>query len=220
MSVPSDERRAHWQSLYQSRRSESVSWYRPHLDLSLDMLTEAGLCTDSRLIDIGGGASTLVDDLLERGVRSLTVLDVSHAALSVAQRRLGSRASAVKWHTGDVLQAALPANGFDFWHDRAVLHFLTDVMDTQRYAQIASNAVASGGHALISGFAPDGPERCSGLPVARRSASEIAALLAPAFELVRSCAERHRTPEGSEQSFAYVLLRRRQSTSITTLARA
>lgn len=208
MTQRSDDRRAHWQSVYRTRRADAVSWYRPHLEVSLELLTTAGMSADSRVIDVGGGASTLIDDLLDRGLRDVTVLDVSEEALALAQRRLGERAKAVRWHAGDVLQAALPPGGFDLWHDRAVLHFLTDAADAARYVELASNALTPGGHAVIAGFAPDGPERCSGLPVARRSAEDIAAMFAPAFELMQKRSERHRTPAGSEQSFAYALLRR------------
>ena len=207
--VDTEHRAAHWQNVYRTKSTDSVSWYRPHLDLSLEILTGAGLCAESRLIDVGAGASTLVDDLIARGVRDITVLDVSADALAVAQRRLGKQGRTPRWHAADLLTAQLPRAGFDFWHDRAVLHFLSDLADTSRYAQIASDSIAAGGYALISGFAPDGPERCSGLPVTRRSPQDIAALLGPAFELEKSRAERHRTPGGAEQSFAYALLRRR-----------
>jgi len=204
----SDERRSHWQNVYRTRRADSVSWYRPHLEVSLELLAQAGLSVGSRLIDVGGGASTLVDDLLDRGLRNVSVLDVSEEALACARHRLGERAEAVTWYTGDVLEIALPPGGFDFWHDRAALHFLTTPADATRYAQAAAHAVAAGGYAVIGGFAPDGPQRCSGLPVARRSPQDIAALLSPAFVPVQTRAERHRTPGGADQSFAYGLLRR------------
>jgi SAM-dependent methyltransferase len=204
------DRRAHWESVYRAKSAESVSWYRPHLEVSLELLDRAGVSIASRVIDVGGGASTLVDDLLARSVHEVSVADISAQALTVAQRRLGPRANAVRWYAGDVLDLALPASGFDFWHDRAVLHFLTSAADTRRYARVAAAAVAAGGWAVIGGFAPDGPERCSGLPVARRSAQDIAAIFAPVFELNDMRAERHRTPAGVEQSFVYALLRRRQ----------
>ena len=203
------DRRTHWQNVYRTKRADSVSWYRPHLEMSLDLLTGAGMSANSRVIDIGGGASTLVDDLLDRGVRHVSVLDVSAEALASAQERLAERADFVTWYAGDLLDVALPPSEFDFWHDRAVLHFLTREADVSRYAQIAATAVAIGGHAVIAGFAPDGPERCSGLPVVRRSPEDIAAIFSPAFALVQTRAERHRTPAGAEQSFAYALMRRR-----------
>jgi len=208
MAREGDEPRNHWQNVYRTRNADSVSWYRPHLEVSLELLTWAGLSVTSRLIDVGGGASTLIDDLLVRGLRDVSVLDVSEEALALAQRRLGERANAVKWYAGDVLEIALLPGAFDFWHDRAVLHFLTRPADATRYAQTAAHAVAAGGYAVIAGFAPDGPQRCSGLPVARRSPQDIATLFAPAFVLVQTRAEQHRTPAGIEQSFAYALLQR------------
>ncbi len=205
----SPDRRTHWQDVYRTKRVDGVSWYRPHLDLSLELLTLAGMTAESRVIDIGGGASTLVDDLLDRNLRNISLLDVSQEALAHVRERLGDRAKIVTWYAGDALDIALPAGGFDFWHDRAVLHFLTRDADVSRYARIAASALAIGGHAVIAGFAPDGPERCSGLPVVRRSAEQTAAIFAPAFALVQSRTERHRTPADSEQVFAYALLRRR-----------
>ncbi|MBV8909991.1 MAG: class I SAM-dependent methyltransferase [Gammaproteobacteria bacterium] len=208
MVGPTDERRTHWQNIYRTKSPDSVSWYRPRLEVSLELLSSAGLSAQSRLIDVGGGASTLVDDLLDRGLRDVSVLDVAEEALSVARQRLGERAKAVRWYAGDVLEIALPSGAFDFWHDRAALHFLRRPADATRYAHIAARAVAIGGYAVVAGFAPDGPRRCSGLPVARRSPEDIEALFAPAFVLVRTRAERHRTPAGIEQSFAYQLLQR------------
>lgn len=208
MTNPAAERQAHWQNVYRTRTADSVSWYRPHLEISLELLERAGVSVDSRLIDVGGGASTLVDDLLARGLGRITVLDLSAAALDVARTRLGERARDVAWRVDDVLTAALPAGGFDVWHDRAVFHFLTDPADAARYARQAALAVRPGGHAVIAGFAPDGPERCSGLPVARRSAQEIEQLLGPAFRLLERRGERHLTPAGGEQSFEYALLTR------------
>jgi SAM-dependent methyltransferase len=199
----------HWQDVYRRRTADAVSWFRPHLDVSLELLARAGMHADSRVIDVGGGAATLVDDLLARGLRNVSILDVSEQALAIARDRLGPRSQRVTWYAGDLLRVHLPAAGFDLWHDRAVLHFLTDPADAARYAAIAADAVTAGGHAVIAGFAPDGPERCSGLPVVRRSAEDIAALMLPAFELVESRNERHVTPTGATQSFAYALLRRR-----------
>lgn len=209
MPTDSSDRHAHWQNIYRTRRTDSVSWFRPHLEVSLNLLAAGGMSAASRVIDIGGGASTLVDDLLARGLRHVSVLDVSEEALAHARQRLAERADLVQWLAGDVLEVALPPGGFDFWHDRAVLHFLTDPADATRYAQISASALARGGYAVIGGFAPDGPERCSGLPVVRRSAQQIGELFAPAFALVQSHAERHQTPTGAEQSFAYALLQRR-----------
>ncbi|HEY9144486.1 MAG TPA: methyltransferase domain-containing protein [Arenimonas sp.] len=163
-----------------------MSWYRPHLETSLGLLQRAGLSPGSRVIDVGAGASTLVDDLVALGVAHVTVLDLSAKALSLARARVGERVDQVTWLPGDLLTVPLPRGGFDLWHDRAVLHFLTDAGDALRYAQRAAEALRPGGYAVIGGFAPDGPERCSGLTVARRSPEEVAALLGPEFRLLDS----------------------------------
>lgn len=207
----SNDRATHWEQVYQQKSSTAVSWYRDHLETSLRLLTDTNLGSTSRVIDVGGGASTLVDDLLDRGVEKVTVLDLSAASLQVARTRLGARAERVTWLTGDATKIALPESGFTHWHDRAVMHFLTEPADVRAYAMQAAHAVVPGGHAVIGGFAPDGPERCSGLPVARRSAEEIATALGAEFALIATAAERHVTPGGSEQSFAYAVLRRKQS---------
>ena len=202
------DRQAHWQQVYKTRGAEAVSWFRPRLDVSLELLERAGLTPATSLIDVGGGASTLVDELLELGLRDITVLDISAEALAVSRQRLAARANRVEWLAADVLAARLPAGAFDVWHDRAVSHFLTEDADVARYARRAASAIRPGGHAVIGGFAPDGPERCSGLPVARRSAEDIAAMLGPDFELLDERRECHLTPGGTEQLFAYALLRR------------
>lgn len=198
----------HWEDVYRRKPVDTVSWYRPHLQTSLDLLRQAGLSPTSRILDVGGGASTLVDDLLARGVAAITVLDLSANALAISRHRLGDAASRVHWQVGDIRDTALPIAGFDLWHDRAVLHFLTAPDDVQRYARQAAAAVRPGGHAVIGGFAPNGPERCSGLPVARRSAQDIADVLSPHFRLLDARDEIHRTPAGNEQAFAWALLER------------
>jgi SAM-dependent methyltransferase len=206
-----DDRTRHWQDVYRSRDAQQVSWYRPHLDVSLALLRRAGLAPTSRVLDVGGGASTLVDDLLDAGVEAVTVLDLSSAALDVSRERIGARGAAVQFLAGDIARCELPAAAFSHWHDRAVLHFLHEADDVAAYARQARHALVAGGHAVIGGFAPDGPERCSGLPVARRSAQDMAALFGPAFELLHATQERHATPAGHEQSFAWAVLRKRQA---------
>jgi SAM-dependent methyltransferase len=196
----------HWQAVYRDKPADRVSWYTPHLATSLRLLRQAGLAPGVRLIDIGGGASTLVDDALEQGA-DVSVLDLADSALAISRARLGPRAAAVHWLVGDVRHVALP-DGFDLWHDRAVLHFLSAPDDAQRYAQQAAQAVRRGGRLLVAGFAPDGPERCSGLTVARRSAEELDALLAPDFARESSEREQHVTPAGNSQAFLYALYRR------------
>ena len=197
-----------WDGVYASKDSREFSWFAPHLDASLRLLEKAGLERESRLIDVGGGASTLVDDLLARDMPSLTVLDVSAAALAVAQQRLGPLATRVDWIAADITKAVLPELAFDFWHDRAVLHFLTDPGDAQAYARQAARAVVPGGHLLLAGFAPAGPERCSGQVVARRSAGEIETLFAPHFRLLEYQVEHHVTPRGAAQAFLVALLQK------------
>ncbi len=198
---------AHWNDVYRRRGAHGVSWFLADLATSLALLDEAGLSASSRVIDVGGGASTLVDALVARGVASLAVLDLSETALALARERVGR--ARVEWIVGDVRTSPLAGGAYDFWHDRAVLHFLVDPADVAAYARQAAHALCRGGHAVIAGFAPDGPERCSGLPVARRSAGDIAAAMGPSFEFVAARDEVHVTPVGATQAFAYSLLRRR-----------
>lgn len=199
---------SHWDQVYQAQRHEQVSWFRAHLDVSIELLLSAGLDAGSRVIDIGGGASTLVGDLLERGVEHVTVLDISGAALQVARDRLGDRAVRVRWIVSDVGAADLDPDSVDLWHDRAALHFLTDPQDVSRYVRVANEAIALGGHAIIGGFASDGPEQCSRLPVVRRDPEQIAALFAERFRLTAARRESHSTPRGAAQSFAYAVLQK------------
>jgi len=204
----SETKADHWQSLYQSKSASAVSWFRPHLDVSLELLNLAGLNEKSRVIDIGAGASTLVDDLLDRGVRDIAAFDLSAASLDIAKRRLGARAQKVRWIVGDAVRYSFERESFDIWHDRAALHFLVDPNDASAYAASAAFAVAQGGHAIIGGFASDGPEKCSGLPVTRRDPEDIQKLFQRNFTLVTSRREQHITPSGVPQSFAYALLKK------------
>jgi SAM-dependent methyltransferase len=198
----------HWDQVYESQRPEQASWFRPHLNVSIELLTSAGLGRQSRVIDIGGGAATLVDDLLDRGVENVTVLDISAAALQMAKDRLGDRAARVRWIVSDVCNVDLDPDSVDLWHDRAALHFLTDPLDVQCYVRLADKAIAPGGHAIIGGFASDGPEQCSRLPVVRRDPEQIAELFAERFRLTAARREMHSTPRGLPQSFAYSVLQK------------
>lgn len=202
----SEDRASHWQAVYESKKPDAVSWFAPHLANSLDLLRKAGLTVDSRVIDVGAGASTLVDDLLDLGVKSVTALDISEAALNVARERLGSRAARVQWLAVDILEAELSPGGYDLWHDRAALHFLTDPADAARYADIAYRALAAGGHAVIAGFGKGGPTQCSQLNVTQREPEDIASLFGPRFSLVEARHEVHQTPWGAPQAFAFALL--------------
>lgn len=202
------EKSTHWQSVYETKAATDVSWFRPHLEISLALLKQAGLNANSRVIDIGAGASTLVDDLLDLGVQHVAALDLSAASLDVAKRRLGARASNVEWIVGDAAHQKFASDSFDLWHDRAALHFLVNPSDAAAYVTNATHAIASGGYAIIGGFASDGPEQCSGLPVARREPEDIAKLFGAAFALVGVRREVHATPKGVPQSFVYTLLRK------------
>lgn len=203
------DRREHWEDVYRNKAPDAVSWYTPHLDSSLALLRQSGLNAGSRVIDVGAGASTLVDDLIDAGVREITALDLSNAALAVSRQRLGARAGAVNWLAADIRQAALPEAGYDLWHDRAVLHFLTEPADIAAYVAAATRAITVDGFAIIGGFAPDGPTRCSQLPVMRRSPEDIAALFGAHFELTWQHRETHTTPWGSTQAFAFAVLKKR-----------
>jgi SAM-dependent methyltransferase len=201
------DRKSHWETVYRSTGAENVSWYRSHLDRSLAFLQVAGIGRDAAIIDVGGGASTFVDDMLDRGYRDLTVLDLSQAALEIAQRRLGSRAGLVRWLCADVLHAGLPESAFDFWHDRAVFHFLRDPLDRQRYVETARRALKPGGHIVVATFGPQGPEKCSGLEVMRFSPDNLHAEFGDGFAKVSDATEIHQTPWGSDQEFVYCYCR-------------
>ncbi len=203
------QRKTHWESVYQTKPSDTVSWFEPVPTRSMALLTEAGLSTSSDMIDVGGGDSLLVGALLDHGVGHLTVLDISGAALGRAQARLGDRASGVTWIEGDITTLELPRAGYDLWHDRAVFHFLTAADDRERYVAAAAQAVRAGGVMIIATFAADGPTRCSGLEVARYSPEELAAQFDDAFVLRRGFVDSHRTPSGAEQRFSFAMLKRR-----------
>lgn len=203
--------RDHWESIYAAKTPDRVSWYRPHLDRSLAFLDAASLTPDAAVIDVGGGASTFVDDLLDRGLHHITVLDIAAAALDASRARLGPRGSGVRWICADVLDAPLPAGAFDLWHDRAAFHFLTEPAARAAYVRALTRALKPGGHVVIATFAPDGPEKCSGLAVQHLSPEGIHAELGAAFELLAGTSEVHETPWGSEQSFSYCFARLRAS---------
>ena len=203
------DKQQHWQSVYATRDATHTSWFRPHLDESLRLLDALDLPKDAPIIDVGGGRATLVDDLLARGFRDVSVLDLSAAALEEARERLGARGDAVRWLAADATTAALPPAHYGLWHDRAVFHFLIDADDRARYVANTARSVRPHGHVIVGCFAPDGPERCSGLPVHRYDAPALAEAFAPAFTIVRHSHELHATPTGTVQPFTYVVLQRR-----------
>lgn len=197
------DRQQHWESVYRNRATNEVSWFQPHAASSLRLIQDTGAGLDARIIDVGGGASVLVDDLLDAGYRHLTVLDLSESALAEARKRLGGRASQVSWLASDITQASLPANAYDVWHDRAVFHFLTDPADRARYVQQVLHAVKPGGHVIVATFGPGGPLQCSGLDVVRYSPDTLHAEFGAPFRLLRHETEVHHTPTGKEQEFVY-----------------
>lgn len=180
-----------------------VSWFQKHSDLSLRLIEETGVAQTGRVIDVGGGASTLVDDLLEHRFQDITVLDISAAALGTAQERLGPRASEVAWLEADITTVSLPRHSFDVWHDRAVFHFLTRAEDRKRYVHAVQCAVKPGGHVIVATFAANGPLRCSGLDTMRYSLQALHGEFGGDFELVESAHETHGTPFGTKQQFIY-----------------
>ena len=202
--------KTHWEKVYSSNAPTAVSWYQPEAHLSLELIKKAEPRRDAPIIDIGGGASTLVDGLLDAGYRDVTVLDIAPTALSIAQRRLGDRANLVHWLAADILNADLPRARYMVWHDRAVFHFLTDENDRRKYVEQTLRAVQPGGHVIVASFAPEGPERCSGLDVVRYSPESMHAQFGSAFTLVDSVKEEHHTPGGRTQAFVYCLCRLEQ----------
>jgi 2-polyprenyl-3-methyl-5-hydroxy-6-metoxy-1,4-benzoquinol methylase len=197
--------REHWDDVYTRKAPDEVSWFRPGLDRSLGFIDDLGLARDAPIIDVGGGASTLPDDLLARGYSNVTVLDVSAKALEVAADRLGERGLDINWVAADVTEVVLAPAAYALWHDRAVFHFLVDDELRRRYVATCRAAVRPWGHILVATFGPDGPERCSGLPVRRYDANQLHAAFGLDLRLVAEATESHVTPSGARQQFCYAL---------------
>jgi SAM-dependent methyltransferase len=200
-------RQGHWDEVYGNKPADTVSWYQPTPGPSLQALERFAVAPGSAFIDVGGGASALAEALLARGWSDLTVLDIAEPALAVARERLGPDADRVSWLVADMTRWT-PPRAFDVWHDRAVFHFLTAPADRDAYKEALRAGLRPGGLALIATFAPDGPERCSGLPVQRYDAAALAAELGPGFELLEGWREDHTTPGGAVQKFSWAALRR------------
>jgi SAM-dependent methyltransferase len=198
----------HWEQVYSSKLTEKLGWFAPHLQTSLRWITKLGLALKAPIIDVGGGASTLVDDLLDAGYQPISVLDISRQALSLAKARLGDRGDAVSWIEGDVTSINLPEQHFELWHDRAVFHFLIEPEQQRKYRDQLLKALKPGGHLIIGTFAPEAPPRCSGLPVQRYSPEQLERTLGREFELTREHNELHITPGGVEQMYLYCQFRR------------
>ena len=195
-------RKTHWESIYLDKSPLEVSWFQKEPRLSLQLITNTGLSTEAAIIDIGGGASVLIDHLFERGFRHLAVLDISGAALSHAKQRLGSSSEEIEWFETDVTAFDSP-HPFDIWHDRAVFHFLTEAADRRRYVDTLKQTLKPGGHLIIAAFAIGGPTRCSGLDIVQYDADKLAQELGDDFTLVEQLSEIHVTPSNQEQLFAY-----------------
>ena len=202
--MPSKE---HWEHVYATKPTTAVSWYQEHAEQSLRLIHQTGIPRSGSIIDVGGGASTLVDDLLKEGYDSITVLDLSAAALNAAKTRLGKRAHAVRWIEGDIVKLPLPEHAYDIWHDRAVFHFLTNEIDRRAYVAQVLRAVRPHGHVVVATFAEDGPTHCSGLPVMRYSPAALHEQFGPGFSLLNQEREGHHTPSGKIQKFIYCYCR-------------
>jgi len=193
---------AHWQHIYASRSNTELSWYQPAPALSLELVEQCRMDTDDPIIDVGGGASSLVDCLAAGGFTRIAVLDLSEAALAVSRKRLGARSVDIEWIESDIT-AFEPAHDFRLWHDRALFHFLTEPADRQRYVEVLKRALPPGGHLILASFAVGGPERCSGLPIVQYDGPKLLAELGGEFKIVEQRRENHVTPAGNVQEFAW-----------------
>lgn len=197
----------HWETVYQTKDSASVSWYAPRLEVSLQLIRQLATSPDAAILDVGSGASTLPDDLLVASYTNLTLLDISGRALNIAQQRLGLRASQIQWLVGNVLDVDLPTHHYDVWHDRAVFHFLTNPQDRQHYVKQVLHAVKPGGHVIMATFGMDGPMQCSGLDVRHYDAASLHGEFGDNFRLLDSLTVSHQTPAGTIQQFLYCCCR-------------
>jgi len=204
---PDPDPKHHWESVYGAKTPTEVSWYQPHASRSLALIQRVAPDRSSPIIDVGGGASTLVDDLLAAGYRDVTVLDLSRLALDASRARLGAMAERVRWLEADLLAFEFPEAGYSVWHDRAVFHFLTDPGARARYVAQVRRAVRPGGFVLVAAFAIEGPPRCSGLDVEHYTPESLHAEFGDPFLLTTSEREEHATPQGAQQAFIYCLCR-------------
>jgi 2-polyprenyl-3-methyl-5-hydroxy-6-metoxy-1,4-benzoquinol methylase len=196
-------RKAHWENIYSSKTPTEVSWYQTYPEKSLELISHTGISKEAHIIDVGGGASTLVDNLLDNGFRNITVLDISAAAIDQAKARLGERAKEVAWLEADITQVTLPPHEYDLWHDRAVFHFLTAAEARQSYVNAVRYSLKPNGHIIVATFAPDGPTKCSGLDIVRYSPDELHDEFGNDFQYIESFSENHPTPFGTDQKFIY-----------------
>ncbi len=200
----------HWEGVYRGKPVEQVSWFQPRADISLGLIRGTGLPADTaRVIDVGAGASVLVDGLLDAGYRHVTLLDIAESALAMSRARLGERAAQVDWRVGDVTTLDLPAAGYDIWHDRAVFHFLTREEDRKRYVEQVWRTLRPGGFVIVATFGPNGPLQCSNLDVCRYTPEALHDEFGAAeYTLISHQSETHATPAGKTQEFVYCYCRR------------
>jgi SAM-dependent methyltransferase len=201
------DKKAHWEKVYGTKAPDSVSWYTPHLETSLNLIHQAARDKTAAIIDIGGGEATLVDDLLSEGYTNISVLDISQKAIDVARERIVKQADEVHWYCADITKTTLPQNYFDIWHDRAVFHFLTAESDREKYIEQVIRSVKHGGYVIMSTFGLEGPEKCSGLDVVRYDAEHLHEQFGKTFKLINSTTEMHNTPMGTTQQFLYCFCR-------------
>jgi len=202
-------RKNHWEQVYTAKPAERLGWYKPNLQTSLQWIRDLGLPRNAPIIDVGGGASTLVDDLLTDGYESITVLDIAASALQQLRERLGKKGTGITWICADITAVDLPPHAYALWHDRAAFHFLTDAGDIARYRDRLLTALRPGGYVIIGTFAPQAPPQCSGLPVRRYDHEALARALGAEFTLLRHHEELHVTPGGVEQMYSYCTFQRR-----------
>jgi 2-polyprenyl-3-methyl-5-hydroxy-6-metoxy-1,4-benzoquinol methylase len=193
----------HWDKIYTEKAPNALSWYRPHLEISLQLIEKVAADHAAAIIDVGGGESTLVDDLIARGYENVTVLDISQTAVEANRTRLGSTSQRVKWLVADITQVRLQVSAFDVWHDRAVFHFLTAQSDRAAYVRQVARSVKRGGYVIVSTFGPEGPTKCSGLDVVRYDVESLHREFGVHFRLRGSSKELHQTPFGTTQQFLY-----------------
>ena len=198
----------HWEDVYENNSIEDLGWFRPRLETSLEWIREYAPGKDASIIDVGGGASSLTDDLAVEFSGPLTVVDISGKALSISRERLGRHGNKITWIDGDITSVPLPKNSYDFWHDRAVFHFLRSDEEQNRYKKNLLRALKPGGHLLLGAFSTEAPPRCSGLPVERYTREKIDESLGVEFQLRKYAKELHVTPGGVEQMYLYCLFQR------------
>jgi 2-polyprenyl-3-methyl-5-hydroxy-6-metoxy-1,4-benzoquinol methylase len=203
------DRKEHWERVYNTKSHKEVSWFTEHVTVALELIGQTKINKANSIIDVGGGASTLTDDLISQGYEDITVIDISAKALEIAKFRLGREASKVNWIEADILESDFNNRKFDIWHDRAVFHFLTSEMDRNQYRDKLEKHLVKGGYVILSIFADDGPEKCSGLTIRRHGASELEQFMGSEFDLVFHSRTIHKTPSKSDQKFINTIFKRK-----------